>query len=393
MFMEASVEDSQVAIRIKGASEHHVFNRRGKIGGVMWGGIEHVTFRHAPTFYGLYTSSDLAATAPPTVRAQLQLGYDPLEAQMDIEGTKADKHLMISYFVHFKESEGLYRIAPGAVHLSDPQQGRRTFDAAIPLPASTPPGDLEAAVFELAKGALVHQETSTVKLLRVGLPAYLFRFTHENGFLFGLVALFVILTGGLAVDYVSCKGDVRKRGPALEAAIDLHRLVAEGLFGVRTRPRSPEGVAHLYEKYELFRTLLTLNNELLELLAELEEESSWSSLRHPRVRMGIRALFDGTEDMVQVLNQLTGNRYFDLTNVVARVRADVLAFLCQNARAERLLPHSPAGGDQLKDCQPGGRQGLESGAHRVRPRHARARILRGHDRGLPGVLGGRRTRQ
>ena len=254
-------EDSQVAIRIRGTSEHHVFNRRGKIGGIMWGGIEHVTFRHAPSFYALYTSAALAATAPPAVRAQLQLGYDPLEAQMDVEGTKADKHLMIGYFVHFKESEGLYRIAPGAVHLSDPQQGRRTYDGAIPLPASAPPGDLEVAVFELAKGALIHKETSEVKLLRVGLPAYLFRFTHENGALFGLVALFVIVTSGLAVDYVSCRGDPQKRGAALEAAVDLHRLVAEGLFGVRTRPRSPEGVAHLYAKYQLFRSLLTLNNE------------------------------------------------------------------------------------------------------------------------------------
>ena len=115
---------SQVAIRIKGASEHHVFNRRGKIGGFMWGGIEHVTFRHAPTFYGVYTSSDLAAMAPPAVRSRLQLGYEPLETQMDVEGTKADKHLMITYFVQFKETEGLYRIAPGAVRLTDPE--RRT---------------------------------------------------------------------------------------------------------------------------------------------------------------------------------------------------------------------------------------------------------------------------
>ena len=101
----------------------------------------------------------------------------------------------------------------------------------------------------------------------------------------------------------------------------------EGLFSLRVKPRSPEAVERLHAKYRLFRNLLTLNNELLELLAELEEESSWSSFRHPRVRMGIRALFDGTEDMVQVLNQLAGNRYFDLKNVIAGVRADVLGFI------------------------------------------------------------------
>ncbi|HEY6910211.1 MAG TPA: TIGR02186 family protein, partial [Myxococcales bacterium] len=39
-------EHSQVAIRVTGPREHHHFNRRGRIG-VIWGGIEHVTFRHA----------------------------------------------------------------------------------------------------------------------------------------------------------------------------------------------------------------------------------------------------------------------------------------------------------------------------------------------------------
>ncbi len=323
-------EDSQVVIRIKGASEHHVFNRRGKIGGIIWGGVEQVTFRHAPSFYAVYTSAALEATATPAVRTQLQLGYDPLEARMDVEGTKIDKHLMISHFVRFKESEGLYRIAPGAVHLEDPQHGRRDFDAAVPLPASAPPGNLEVAVFELAKGAVISEDTAAVNLQRVGLPASLFRLAHENGILFGLLALFVTVTTGVTVDFLGRfgrRGTLHDRGPILDVAADLHRLVAEGLFTVRVKPRSPAAVERLHAKYRLFRNLLTLNNELLELLAELEEESSWSSLRHPRVRMGIRALFDGTEDMVRVLNQLTGNRYFDLKNVIASVRTDVLDFL------------------------------------------------------------------
>ena len=137
-------EDSQVVIRIKGASEHHVFNRRGKIGGIIWGGIEHVTFRHAPSFYAVYTSAALEATATPALRAQLQLGYGPLEAQMDVEGTKVDKHVMISHFVRFKESEGLYRIVPGAVHLEDPQRRaprvRRSRTAARQRAAGRPGG-------------------------------------------------------------------------------------------------------------------------------------------------------------------------------------------------------------------------------------------------------------
>ena len=154
--------DSQVVIRIKGASEHHVFNRRGKIGGIIWGGVEHVTFRNAPSFYAIYSSTSLEVAAAPDERSRLQLGYGPLEAQMDVEGTKADKHLMIGHFVHFKESEGLYRVVPGGVHLADPEGSKRAFDAAIPLSASTPPGDFEVAVFELVKGSLVHEDMAHV---------------------------------------------------------------------------------------------------------------------------------------------------------------------------------------------------------------------------------------
>ena len=331
LFVRGSTsENSQVVVRVKGSSEHHVFNRRGKIGGIVWGGIEHVTFHHAPSFYGVYTSMALEATASPALRAQLQLGYDPLEAQMDVEGTKVDKHFMISQFVRFKESEGLYRIAPGAVHLADPEHGRRTFEVAVQLPASTPPGDLEVTVFELARGSVLREDVTRVNLRRVGLPAYLFGLAHENGLLFGLLALFVTVTTGAVVDFLGRlgrRGVSYNRGPILDVEADLRRLVIEGLFGLRVKPRSPEAVKRLHGKYRLFRSLLTLNNELLDLLAELEEESSWSSFRHPRVRTGIRALFDGTEDMVQVLNQLTGNRYFDLKNVIAGVRADVMGFI------------------------------------------------------------------
>ncbi len=321
-------EDSQVVIRIKGASEHHVFNRRGKIGGIIWGGVEHVTFRNAPSFYAIYSSTSLEVAAAPDERSRLQLGYGPLEAQMDVEGTKADKHLMIGHFVQFKESEGLYRVVPGGVHLADPEGSKRAFDAAIPLSASTPPGDFEVAVFELVKGSLVHEDTAHVTLERVGLPASLFRLAHENGVLFGLLALLVTVATGVIVDFLGRLGRRgADRGPVLDVAADLLGLFMEGLLNVRVKARFPEAMERLHTRYRLFRNLLFLNNELLGLLAELEEESSWSSFRHPRVRMGIRALFDGTEDMVQMLNQLTGNRYFDLKNVIAGVRNDVMGFL------------------------------------------------------------------
>ncbi|HXZ76937.1 MAG TPA: TIGR02186 family protein, partial [Streptosporangiaceae bacterium] len=322
-------ERSQVAIRVKGPSEHHTFNRRGKIGGIVWGGIEHVTFRNAPSLYAVYTSAALAAVAPPAVRAQLQLDYETFAARMEVEGTQANKREMIEQFVRLKEGEGLYRLAPGTVRLADADGGRRTFGVAVPLPATAPPGDIEVAVFELGDGVVLRQDVAYVQLQRVGMPDYLFRLAHEQSALFGFLAVFVLVTTGLAVDLLGSWKATRRRHPAVIALVGLARGVGEALLTARRGLRSPEDVERMHVKYRLFRTLLTLNNELLELLSELEEESSWTSFRHPRVRMGIRALFDGTADMVRVLNELTGGRYFDLTNVVASVRSDVSDYLAK----------------------------------------------------------------
>lgn len=325
-------ERSQVAIRVTGPLEHHTFNRRGKIGGIIWGGVEHVTFEHAPSLYEVFTSASLGAVAPAALRERLRLGYETLAAHMEVRrggGQAGDadmKRELIGQLVRLKESEGLYRVAPGAVRLADAAGGRRAFEVAIPLPATAAPGDIEVAVLELADGALIREDTTRVPLRRVGMPAFLFALAHEQGAAFGLLSVLALLATGVGVDLVGSRG-ARRPHPAVVLLTGLARGVDEAVLPARQRPRSHEQVERMHAKYRLFRTLLALNNEVLEHLADLEEESSWTSFHHTRVRMGIRALFDGTADMVGVLNELTGQRYFDLTNVVATLRADVFKFL------------------------------------------------------------------
>lgn len=329
-------ERSQVAIRVIGPPEHHAFNRRGKIAGVIWGGIEHVVFEHAPSLYAVYTSAALGALGPPAERERLRLGYDTLAAHMEVrgKGPTVDKAEMIGQLVRLKEGEGLYRVEPGMVHLGDAAAGRRGFRVAVPLPSTAAPGDIEVAVFELAEGRAVREETSRVVLERVGMPASLFSLAHEHGTLFGLLAVFALVVTGVGVDLLGSRRSTRPH-PAVVLLSGLAREVDEGVLASRHRPRSPADVERMHEKYRLFRTLLAINGEVLENLAELEEESSWSSYRHARVRMGIRALFDGTADMVSVLNELTGQRYFDLANVVATLRSDVFKYLEKASEREQ----------------------------------------------------------
>lgn len=325
---------SQVAVRVTGPEERRAFNRRARIGGLLWGGVEHVWFDGAPSLYAVFTSAALGALAPGPVRERLSLGYDPLAAHATVRGHGAGDQALFRELVKLKESEGLYRIDPGAVRLSDAEGGRRAFDVAVPIPSTAPPGELDVAVFELADGAVVAHDAARVELRRVGMPAFLFRLSHEQGALSGILAVVVLLATGVAVDLLGSRRRARPH-PALVLLSGLARTVDEAVLAARHRPRTRGDVALLQARYRLFRALLALNNEVLEDLTELEEESTWTSFRHPRVRMGIRALFDGTADLVGVLNELTEHRYFDLANVVATLRADVFRFLAQSEGRER----------------------------------------------------------
>ena len=52
------------------------------------------------------------------------------------------------------------------------------------------------------------------------------------------------------------------------------------------------------------------------------------------MRIGIRALFDGTTELINVLNELCGDRYFDLVNVVSSIRRDVSEYLAKAPESE-----------------------------------------------------------
>jgi pyruvate,water dikinase len=338
-------EFSQLVVRVIGPPDRQIYNRRGKIGGLIWGGVEHVTFRHAPSVYALYTSAALSSVADAAERSRLMLGYEGLAEQVSVEGTKMDRTTVVGYLLHLKEREGLYRVRPGAVQLEDVRSGSRGFEVTVELPPTVPPGVFEVTLFEFTHGALTSTRTTKVTLERVGLPASLFRLAHEHGIAFGLLAVMVSLATGLGTGLAAGRKRVRRgrtaAGPGEAAAPPEHgpetarvlsivlRTVREAMSSHPFGPGRVEAIEDLRATYRVFRDLLSVNNEVLALLAELEEESSWTSFRQPRVRMEIRALFDGTADMVRLLNQLTDDRYFDLANVVSSIRHDVMEFLAK----------------------------------------------------------------
>jgi len=322
---------SDVLVLLRGSSEPEVFNRRARVW-FIWGGVGHVTFEDAPSSYLLLTSRTLQAMADPATRKRFQLGLTTLRERIRLTPSRPDAGVLIRDFVRLKEREGLYRVEQGEVTLSDIQQGRREFTADVRLPTTVPPGSLELEVIELRDGKVVNRDVHTVELRRVGMPAFLHRFSLQHPGRFGVITVLAMLVTGL---FIGLGGQKKREGEAALFSVIMRATVLRVMRGLRIHVGQPgeRQVALMRAKFREFQTLLSLNNEVLELLADIEEESSWTTFRDARVRMAIRALLDGTMDMVRTLNRLADNRYFDLERVVSSIRKEVATCL-ENLPAE-----------------------------------------------------------
>jgi pyruvate,water dikinase len=316
---------SDVIVLLIGGTEPEVFNRRERVW-FIWGGVEHVTIEDAPSSYLLLSSRSLQAIADPAMRQRLLLGLTPVAEKIRLEPDRADADVLIRDFVRLKEREGLYRVEEGAVTLSDIEQDRREFDADLHLPPTISPGPVEVEVLEVRDGGVVNRDTHTVQVTRVGMPAKVHALAVNRPGLFGIVTVLAMLVTGLLIGLF---GQGKQKGEASPAAVIGKASVHRILKGLRPRIGQPDKqqIDQMRGKFREFQTLLNLNNEVLGLLAELEEESSWTTFRHARVRMAIRAMLDGSMDMVRTLNRLADHRYFDLETVVSSIRKEVTAYL------------------------------------------------------------------
>ena len=79
--------------------------------------------------------------------------------------------------------------------------------------------------------------------------------------------------------------------------------------------------ADLAEKYTHFQALLSANNQVLTLMADMEEKLSGDYLFDLQyIRAAVSQLHQETGQLVDALNGLGGNRYGALAEALARIR-------------------------------------------------------------------------
>jgi pyruvate, water dikinase len=110
--------------------------------------------------------------------------------------------------------------------------------------------------------------------------------------------------------------------------------VLEWLYGRARRRPSPEPPAErLARRYAQLRVVLAANNDALELISELENDLLLLPPRDPKVRDRVQQLLERSGELVCALDQLSGNRFGDLTTVLAAIRREIGDLLADAAAA------------------------------------------------------------
>ncbi len=181
-----------VAVVCTGESQPLVLNRKGRALGLLWMNVGEVSFRSVPGVYLVRTSEPLADLES-TVE-EPGVGFDALARECGSDSAGA---AMFDELVRLKESDGLWGVAEGVVHLQPAEEGTALATTDIRLPATAKPGVYRILVYTFASGGRELVGSAEIPIRRVGMSAFIVSLAVRHGTVYGIMAALVAVAVGL----------------------------------------------------------------------------------------------------------------------------------------------------------------------------------------------------
>ncbi len=173
--------------------------RKGKVV-LFWMGTKQFELKNLPFLYKLHSSKPLKDVLTPELASKLRLGYQTLKDDMELHrlsGSEADddRDVMFNGFVGLKEKANLYRVEENRIRITK----GRLFEHYFTFPDKAKEGDYLVESYAIKDGQVLAQSQDKIAIRKVGVTAWLFRTSQENGLLYGIIAVVVALCAGLLV--------------------------------------------------------------------------------------------------------------------------------------------------------------------------------------------------
>lgn len=186
-----------VGVRLTGPREQLRLQRKGRVWGVLWTGVEEVTIDDVPAVYLLAASAPLTDLARPEDLATHDLGYAALVADA---GSNGD---VFRELIKLKENQDLYAESVGDVLLTEGgANGAATLTASFRLPARVPPGTYTIELFGFQGREIRPLGSTTFQVEHTGLARALHQLALQHGLLYGCAAVIIAVIAGLLTGLV-----------------------------------------------------------------------------------------------------------------------------------------------------------------------------------------------
>jgi len=190
---------SQVAVVVRGKSEHLALKKKGKVWGVLWMNVGDLEYDSVPGVYLLATSAPVRELADTSVLARHEIGYDALSSSAGGDAS------MFGEVVKLMENDGLFWRSESGASLTASGEASH-LEAVFPVRSRVPASRYDVRVIAFNRQGASCLASTTVTLEQVGAAKSLRTLAIEHGLAYGIIAVVVALLAGLATGLIFGKG-------------------------------------------------------------------------------------------------------------------------------------------------------------------------------------------
>lgn len=192
-----NTDQADIVVVLKGPVESIVVREKQQIAGI-WINAASSEFRSAPGFYAVASSKPIEQIVDDKTADIYELGLNHLQLSPAGAIDSRELHRFVVGLVDLNSRGELFKNLPNSVKITNSV----LYQARINLPASVPVGNYTAETFLILDGGVVAAEVKDVTIEKIGMGRFITNLSQKNGFLYGLIAVFISVFLGWSAGYL-----------------------------------------------------------------------------------------------------------------------------------------------------------------------------------------------
>lgn len=181
----------EVIVTVEGPSDPLIVRKKDRRFGV-WMNAESVQIDLAPSFYAVATTGPLSEILTDAENLRYQITVPSEIRAVGIAQQTDNSSDFIAALLRIREDEGRYRIAEGAVELTD----STLFRADVVLPANLTEGDYRVRMYITRGGMVIDAQDQVIAVQKQGLERFVNRLSKSQPLIYGLLSLAMAVAAG-----------------------------------------------------------------------------------------------------------------------------------------------------------------------------------------------------